>query len=288
MITWLAEIGDITRFGSVNKLLAYGGLDPSDQISAGKVTGTKTRKGNARLHGALRNAARAMLTHAPSCKFSMWARAYMGRHSRGGKSKAIHALARRIGKALYYCHLKNEPFDDSGYHALLSESSYPLCPVEEMGLSAGVVRILKGNGLRDVAAGRRRVLQRPGEATGMRKSHRSGGSDLDQQSQKPLPGQNPEVKGHRGVGEPASRGGLRLRGIVTRRSKRTLKEDLELVTYNVSSENGSHLVEDFAPPGGPYLSLGQEVDLEVVVRTFTDKNQQACSRLRIARMVGEF
>jgi hypothetical protein len=75
---------------------------------------------------------------------------------------------------------------------------------------------------------------------------------------------------------------------VTRRSKRVLKDDLELVTYHVSSENGSHPVEDFAPPGGPYLSLGQEVDLEVVVRTFVDKNQQACSRLRIARMVGEF
>ena len=147
VITWLAEVGDITRFGSVNKLLAYAGLDPSDQISAGKVTGTKTRKGNARLHGALRNAARAMLGRAPSCKFSMWARAYMGRHSRGGKSKAIHALARRVGKALYYCHLKNELFDDSGYHALLSESSYPLCPVEEMGFSAGVVRNFKASGL---------------------------------------------------------------------------------------------------------------------------------------------
>jgi hypothetical protein len=76
--------------------------------------------------------------------------------------------------------------------------------------------------------------------------------------------------------------------MVTRRSKRTLKEGLELVTYNVSSEHGSQLVEDFGPPGGPYLSLGEVVDLEVVVRTFVDKNQQACSRLRIARMVGEF
>lgn len=146
-IIWLAEVGDITRFSSVNKLLAYAGLDPSDQISAGKVTGTKTRKGNARLHGALRNAARAMLGHAPSCRLSMWARAYMARQSRGGRSKAIRALARRIGKVLYYCHLKNEPFDESGYQAPLSESSYPLCPVEEMGLSVGVVRILKGNGL---------------------------------------------------------------------------------------------------------------------------------------------
>jgi hypothetical protein len=67
-----------------------------------------------------------------------------------------------------------------------------------------------------------------------------------------------------------------------------LKEDVEVVTYNVSSEQGSHLVEDFAPPGGPYLALGEEVDLEIVVRTFADKNQQPCSRLRIARMVGEF
>jgi hypothetical protein len=111
------------------------------------VIGAKTRKANARLHGALRNAARAMLAHAPSRKFSMRARGYMGRHSRAGKSKAVHALARRVGKALYYCHLKNEPFDDSGYQALLSESSYPLCSVEEMGLSPGVVRKLKGNGL---------------------------------------------------------------------------------------------------------------------------------------------
>ena len=28
VITWLGEIGDITRFGSVNKMLAYSGLDP--------------------------------------------------------------------------------------------------------------------------------------------------------------------------------------------------------------------------------------------------------------------
>lgn len=75
---------------------------------------------------------------------------------------------------------------------------------------------------------------------------------------------------------------------MTRRSKRTLKDDLEVVTYNVSSENDSHLVEDFGSPGGPYLTLGQQVDLEVVVRTYVDKNQQVCARLRIARMVGEF
>ena len=122
----------------------------------------------------------------------------------------------------------------------------------------------------------------------MRKSHRPGGSNVDQQSQESLAGEGTQAE-RRGVfGERACCGGLRLRGTVSRRSKRTLKEDLELVTYSVSFETGSHLLEDFAPPGGPYLSLGEEVDLEVVVRTFTDKYQQACSRLRIARMVGEF
>src|SRR5207249_3206635 len=128
--------------------------------------------------------------------------------------------------------------------------------------------------------GRRRVLQRPGEATGMRKGHRSGGSDMDHQSHEPAPGCRQQAKDDKAIERPCSSGGLRLRGRVTRRSKHTFREDLEVVTYNVSSENGSHLVEDLGPPGGPYLALGQEVDLEVVVRTFVDKNQQACSRLR--------
>jgi transposase len=146
-IVWLAEVGTIHRFATVNKLIAYAGLDPSDQISAGKVVSTKVRKGNARLHNALRNAARAMLSRAPSCPLAVWARAYMGRQSRALKSKALHALARRVCKAMYYCHRKNEPFDPTKYRSLLNESGYPDCAVEAMGLSAGVVRILKGNGL---------------------------------------------------------------------------------------------------------------------------------------------
>src|SRR4051794_23359927 len=109
----------------------------------------------------------------------------------------------------------------------------------------------------------------------MRKDHRSGGSDVDRRSEAAPPGPDPEAQGYGGVGGSACRGGLRLRGVVTRRSKRTLKEDLEIVTYNVSSDQGSHLVEDFISGGGPYLTLGQPVDLEVVVRTFVDKNHQA-------------
>jgi hypothetical protein len=64
------------------------------------------------------------------------------------------------------------------------------------------------------------------------------------------------------LGGAAFGGGLRLQGVVARRSKRTLKEDLEAVTFNVSSQNGSHFLEDFVPPGGPSLALGQGVDLD--------------------------
>jgi hypothetical protein len=74
---------------------------------------------------------------------------------------------------------------------------------------------------------------------------------VDRQSHEPLPERKQEAKGHGAVEKPTSSRGLRLRGVVTRRSKRALNEDLEIVTYNVSSESGSQLVEDFATPGGP-------------------------------------
>lgn len=148
VMTWLSEVGHIARFEHVNKLLAYAGLDPTSDISADKVVRIKVRKGNARLHGALRQAARSMLTSRPAIKFSQWTRAYMGRTTKGGKGKAISALARKIAKAMYYCHLRCEPFDDSKYGALLSESSYELCPTEDMGLPTRVTKVLIGHGLK--------------------------------------------------------------------------------------------------------------------------------------------
>jgi hypothetical protein len=122
----------------------------------------------------------------------------------------------------------------------------------------------------------------------MRKGNRPGSINVGQRSQKPVSGEQRAANLNQQLGEPTFTGGLGLRGTVTRRSKRTLKEDLELVTYNVSFESGSQMVEDIAPPGGPYLSLGEVVDLDVVIRTFADRNQRLCSRLRIARVFGEF
>jgi hypothetical protein len=83
-------------------------------------------------------------------------------------------------------------------------------------------------------------------------------------------------------------GGLRLRGTIARRARRSLNDDLELVTYTVTFDNGTHEIEDLNKPGGPYLSIGEIVDLETTLRTFTDKNQHVSTRLRILRRFGEF
>ena len=91
-VVWLAEVGEILRFATTNRLIAYAGLDPSDGISAGKVVNTKVRRGMPDCTAGC-GTLPAMLTQTPRCQFSIWARAYMGRQSRGGKSKAIHALA---------------------------------------------------------------------------------------------------------------------------------------------------------------------------------------------------
>jgi transposase len=144
---WLAEVGDVTRFGTEKKLSAYAGLDPSLKVSAGKVTGTTRRHGNMRLNGALRNAARGCLVQKRASNFTGWLRGYMGRHAVASKALGLKAMARRIGRAMFYVHLRCEPFDDTKYRPLLSESSYPLCDVSEMGFTKRVENALRSAGL---------------------------------------------------------------------------------------------------------------------------------------------
>jgi hypothetical protein len=76
--------------------------------------------------------------------------------------------------------------------------------------------------------------------------------------------------------------------MVSRRSKRSLREDLELVSYTVTSENGTHFVEVFTTPGGDYFPLGELVDLEVEVNVFVDRNGVPHHRLRVRSRAGEF
>ncbi len=144
---WLAEVGDITRFSAEKKLSAYAGLDPSLKVSADKVTSTTCRRGNMRLNGALRNAARGCLVHKRTNNFTGWLRGYMGRHAKASKALALKALARRICRAMYYVHLRCEPFDDTKYRPLLSESSYPICDISEMGFTKRVENALRSAGI---------------------------------------------------------------------------------------------------------------------------------------------
>jgi transposase len=144
---WLVEVGDITRFETEKKLSAYAGLDPSLKVSAAKVTSATCRRGNMRLNGALRNAARGCLVHKRPSNFTGWLRSYMGRHAKASKGLGLKALARRICRAMYYVHLKCEPFDDTRYRPLLSESSYPLCDVSKMGFTKRVEGVLRNAGI---------------------------------------------------------------------------------------------------------------------------------------------
>ena len=72
--------------------------------------------------------------------------------------------------------------------------------------------------------------------------------------------------------------------MISRRMRRALKEELELVTYLVTSENESHRVEELGRPGGPYYGLGNLVDLEVEVRSYLAKDGQVQLTLRSVRV----
>ena len=81
--------------------------------------------------------------HKSPSNFTAWLRGYMGRHAKASKGLGLKALARRINRAMYYVHLRCEPFDDTKYPPLLSESSYPLCDVSKMGFTKRVEHALK-------------------------------------------------------------------------------------------------------------------------------------------------
>jgi hypothetical protein len=89
-------------------------------------------------------------------------------------------------------------------------------------------------------------------------------------------------------GGSALPGGLRLRGIISRRMKRPIKDDLELVMYVVTSENGARTVECLGKPGGHYLRLGELVDLEVDFRMYQGKDGMQHTSLRLVAYNGEF
>jgi transposase len=145
-LTWLAEVCDPTRFQDVKQVAAYCGCDPSLKVSAGKVTEHVRRRGNTRLHFALRRSAQSVLSR-PSERLGQWGLSIAGRHKKGGYRKACGAVSRRIAAGLWQVHMRAEPYDDTGYR-YGQVSAVRKCAIEEMGLGRAT-ELLKRCGYRD-------------------------------------------------------------------------------------------------------------------------------------------
>ena len=106
-LTILYEIGDISRFETVQKFASYSRLVKCKAESAGKVYGTQGNKiGNAHLKWAFSEAAVLYIRNNESGK------QYIAKlEKRMPKSKALSALAHKLGRAMYYM-LKNQTVFD--------------------------------------------------------------------------------------------------------------------------------------------------------------------------------
>ena len=110
-LTILYEVGDIRRFESVQKFASYSRLIKCKAESAGKTYGTQGNKiGNAHLKWAFSEAAVLYL------RGNQGAQKLLQRfQKRMGKSKALSALAHKLGRAVYFM-LKNEKvFDEQRF-----------------------------------------------------------------------------------------------------------------------------------------------------------------------------
>jgi transposase len=103
----LYEIDTIARFPEVGNFLSYSRLVRCEHSSAGKVTGSGTKKiGNAHLKWASSEAACLMIRAVPAVK------AWMQRQEKKrGKHKAPSVLEAKIGRAMYYLCRKQQAFD---------------------------------------------------------------------------------------------------------------------------------------------------------------------------------
>ena len=110
-LTILYEIGDIARFESVQNFASYSRLVKCKAESAGKTYGTSGNKiGNAHLKWAFSEAAILYIRNNESGK------KYIAKmEKRMPKSKALSALAHKLGRSVYYM-LKNQTvFDEDKF-----------------------------------------------------------------------------------------------------------------------------------------------------------------------------
>lgn len=125
--TWLAYVITPLRFETANKCAAYCGFDPSNRVSAGKVSSTAKRKGQKYVHTLLCQSAHILIRNK-SEPFGHWG--YQLK-CQGSEKKARSALARRLCIALYYMQLKNEEFKYDMY-AIAKEPDVIDISIEEL------------------------------------------------------------------------------------------------------------------------------------------------------------
>lgn len=102
----LAEIGDISRFPSAQKLCSYAGLVPSVHQSGQHLFyGRITKQGNKYIRWAMVEAAQTAIRHDESLR-----RFYLRLSLKRGKNKAIVACARKLLVGIYYMLQKNQEY----------------------------------------------------------------------------------------------------------------------------------------------------------------------------------
>lgn len=124
---WLAYVVTPMRFATVNKCIAYCGFDPSNKVSAGKVTSNKKRKGQKYIHTLLCQCAHTLIQNHTEA-FGQWG--YQLK-CQGSEKKAKSALGRRLGVALYYMHMRNEMFNYDLY-LIAKEPQVIDIPIEQL------------------------------------------------------------------------------------------------------------------------------------------------------------
>ena len=108
-LTILYELGDISRFDSVQRFASYCRLVKCKAESAGKVYGTSGNKiGNAHLKWAFSEAAVLHLRGNDKAKNYL-----VQLQKRMGKGKAISALAHKIGRCVYFMLKNGTRFDEA-------------------------------------------------------------------------------------------------------------------------------------------------------------------------------
>ena len=124
---WLAYAVTPRRFTNVNSCVAYCGFDPSNKVSAGKVTSNAKRKGKKQIHALLCQSAHTLITHK-SEPFGQWG--YQLK-CQGSEKKAKNALGRKLCVALYYMQLKNQEFSYDFYE-ISKEPEVMDIPIEKL------------------------------------------------------------------------------------------------------------------------------------------------------------